>query len=110
MKVNSASMAAAGRAAGKPMYQKVWNMLAPSMRPASISSSGRDWLMYCVIQNTPKAVTSPGTMTEPRVPVQPSCDMMMKSGTTPSCVGTAVVAITKTNRPRLPLKRSFAKA
>ena len=34
----------------------------------------------------------------------------MYSGTTPSCVGTAMVAITKTSSQRLPAKRSFAKA
>jgi hypothetical protein len=34
----------------------------------------------------------------------------MYSGTTPSCIGTAIVATTKTSRPLLPGKRSFAKA
>jgi len=66
--------------------------------------------MYCVIQNTPKAVTSPGTITAPRVPVQPKADIAMKSGTTLSWVGTAMVPITKTRSPFLPRKRSFAKA
>ncbi|MDT4887586.1 hypothetical protein FQZ97_1240520 [compost metagenome] len=34
----------------------------------------------------------------------------MNSGTTPSCVGTAMVAITKTSSPLLPRKRSLANA
>ena len=38
--------------------------------------------MYWVIQNTPKAVTRPGTITAPRFPVQPNVDMAMNSGTT----------------------------
>ncbi len=38
MKMNSASMAAAGRAEGSAMLQKVRNMLAPSTRAASMSS------------------------------------------------------------------------
>ena len=82
MKVKSPSIAAAGRAAGNAMRQKVWNMLAPSIRPASTSSSGSAWAMYWVIQNTPKAVTRPGTITAPSVPVQPNADIAMKSGTT----------------------------
>src|SRR5438128_372787 len=72
----------ARRAAGNAMRQKVWNMLAPSIRPASTSSSGSAWAMYWVIQNTPKAVTRPGTITAPSVPVQPNADIAMKSGTT----------------------------
>ena len=79
------------------MYQKVLIMFAPSMRAASISSSGSAVLRYWVIQNTPNAVTRPGTMTAPSEPVQPSCDITMNNGTTPNWVGTAVVAMTKTN-------------
>src|SRR5690554_6771485 len=87
MNVKRASIAAAGRAAGSPMYQNVWNIDAPSMRPASTSSSGRAWFRYWVIQNTPNAETSAGTITAPIDPAQPSFDMTMNSGTTPSCVG-----------------------
>src|SRR5690606_36584580 len=108
MKVKRASIAAAGRAAGSPMYQNVWNIDAPSTRPASTSSSGRAWFRYWVIQNTPNAVTSAGTITAPSEPAQPRLDLTMKSGTTPSCVGTAMVAMTNTSRPRLPRNRSFA--
>ena len=36
--------------------------------------------------------------------------MTMKSGTIPSCVGTAIVAMTKTSSPLRPRKRSLAKA
>ena len=110
MNVKSPSIAAAGRAAGRAMCQNVRNMFAPSIRPASISSSGSAWPMYCVIQNTPNAVTSPGTITAPSVPVQPKAAIAMKSGTTLSCVGTAIVPITKIRSPFLPRKRSFANA
>ncbi len=65
---------------------------------------------YCVIQNTPNAVTSAGMMTAPIVPVQPNFDIAMYSGTTPSCTGTAIVAITATSSGPDPLKRSFANA
>ena len=61
----------AGRAAGRPTCQKVRNMLAPSTRAASMSSVGTAWLRYCVIQKTPNAVTSPGTITAVSSPVQP---------------------------------------
>ena len=44
-----------------------------------------------------------------RSPTQPSWRITMKSGTTPSCVGTAIVAITNTSSPRRPRNRSFAK-
>ena len=46
-------------------------------------------------------------MTAWSLPIQPSCDMRMNSGTTPSCVGTAVVAMTNTSRALRPRKRSF---
>src|SRR5438094_1664463 len=110
MKVKRASIAAAGRAAGTAMCKKVWNRLAPSIRAASTSSSGSDCAMYWVIQNTPNAVTRPGTMTAPRVPVQPNFDMAMNSGTTLSCVGTHMVPMTKTSSPLRPRNLHFANA
>ena len=55
MNVNSASVAAAGRAAGRPIDQNVRNSDAPSTRAASMSSYGSASLRYCVIQNTPNA-------------------------------------------------------
>src|SRR5690606_5704470 len=64
----------------------------------------------CVIQNTPNAETSAGTITAPRVPVQPYWAIRMYRGTIPSCTGTAMVAKTATNSTLLPLKRNFAKA
>ena len=108
--VNSPSIAAAGRAAGRPIVQKVRNDVAPSTRAASMSSSGTDWRRYCVIQNTPNAVTSAGTMIAPIWPVQPRSAKRMYSGTTPSCIGTAMVAMTKTSSQLAPRNRSFAKA
>ncbi|CNL47994.1 Uncharacterised protein [Mycobacterium tuberculosis] len=62
------------------------------------------------MKNTPNAVTRVGTITAPIVPVQPSSRMSMNSGMIPSCVGIAMVAITKTMRPSRPRKRSFANA
>lgn len=100
----------AGRAAGKPTVRKVRNWFAPSIRAASISSSGITSTRYCRMKNTPKAVTSVGTMTAPIDPVQPSSRISMNSGMMPSCVGIAMVAITKIMSPSRPLKRSFAKA
>jgi hypothetical protein len=49
-------------------------------------------------------------MTAISLPVQPSSDITMNSGTTPSWVGIAMVAITKTRRARRPRNRSFANA
>ncbi len=110
MKVNSPSIAAPGRAAGSATDQKVRRLEAPSTRAASMSSSGRASWRYCVIQKTPKALTALGTMTAQRLPIQPSWLMTMKSGTIPSWVGTAIVAMTKTSSPLRPRKRSLAKA
>src|SRR3954466_7617517 len=110
MKLKRPSIAAAGRDTGSAIRQNVWNIVAPSMRAASTSSSGRDWAMYCVIQNTTKAVTRPGTMTAPRLPVQPNVDIAMKSGTTLSWVGTHMVPITNTSSPCRPRNRALAKA
>ncbi len=107
--VNSASIAAAGLAAGRATCQNVRIMEHPSTRAASISSKGRVSSKYWVIQKTPNAVTMPGTMTAMSLPVQPSSDIRMNSGTTPSWVGTAMVAMTKTSSARRPRNRSLAK-
>ncbi len=64
-KVNSPSIAAAGRAAGTPTVRNVRNEVAPSTRAASMSSSGTAWRKYWVIQNTPNALVSAGTMMAP---------------------------------------------
>ena len=80
------------------------------LRAASMSSSGTVWRRYCVIQNTPNALVSAGTMIAPIWPVQPRSANRMYSGTTPSCVGTAIVATTKTSSHLPPGKRSFANA
>ena len=110
MKVNRPRIAIAGRAAGTPTCQKVLIMLAPSMRAASMSSSGMTSTRYWRMKKTPNAVTSVGMMTAPSVPVHPSCRMSMKRGMIPSCVGTARVAITNTISPSRPRNRSFANA
>ena len=109
-KVNRASIAAAGRAAGSATFQNVRIIEHPSTRAASMSSKGSASSRYWVIQNTPKAVTMPGTITATSLPVHSSLDITMNSGTTPSWVGTAMVAMTKTSRARRPRKRSLAKA
>src|SRR5690625_6441996 len=49
-------------------------------------------------------------MTALRSPTQPSRDMTMNSGITPSCTGTAMVAITNSSSPRRPRNRSLEKA
>lgn len=61
--MNSPSMAAAGRAAGRQTCQKVLIIDQPSTRAASISSSGSGSRRYWVIQNTPKALTRLGKIT-----------------------------------------------
>src|SRR3954464_8982089 len=110
MKVNRPSIAAPGRAAGRATDQKVRRVEAPSTREASMSSSGSASWRYCVIQKTPNALTALGRMTAHRLPIQPSLLITMKSGTIPSWVGTAIVAMTKTSRPFRPRNRSLAKA
>ena len=49
-------------------------------------------------------------MMAPMLPVQPRSENRMYSGTTPSWVGTAMVATTKTSSHLEPRKRSFANA
>lgn len=51
----------------------------------------------------------PGTITAISFPDQPISDMTMNSGTMPSWVGIAMVAMTKTSSGPRPRKRSFAK-
>src|SRR5674476_691183 len=75
-----------------------------------MSSYGSAASRYWVIQNTPKAVTMAGTITAISFPVHSSFDMMMNSGTTPSWVGTAIVAMMKTSSGRRARNRSLAKA
>ena len=110
MKVKSQRMAAAGRAAGAATCQKMRIWEHPSMRAASTSSSGTASTRYCRMKKTPKAVTSHGMITDVMLPVQPNSDIRMNMGTTPSWVGTAMVAITKTSSGPRPRKRSLAKA
>ena len=62
------------------------------------------------MKKTPNAVTSEGTITDQVVPVHPSLDIRMNSGTTPSWVGTAIVATTNASSALLPRKRSLANA
>src|SRR5699024_449330 len=110
MKVNSPRMAIAGRAAGSPTVRKVRNVLAPSTRAASRSSSGMTSTRYWRMKNTPNAVTRVGMMTAPKEPVQPNSFMSMNSGMMANWVGMARVAMTKTIKSSWPRKRSFAKA
>ena len=62
------------------------------------------------MKKTPKAVTMPGTISAHIEPTQPSLAITMKSGITPSWVGTARVATTKTSSGVRPRKRSLANA
>ena len=62
------------------------------------------------MKKTPKAVTIQGRTTDQMLPAQPRLDIRMNSGTTPSWVGTAIVAMTTTISHPLPRKRSLAKA
>ena len=110
MKVNSHRIAAAGRAAGATTCHTTRICEHPSIRAASISSSGTASTRYWRMKNTPNAVTSVGTMIDHVVPVQPSFDIRMNSGTMPSCVGTAMVATTPASSADRPRKRSLAKA
>src|SRR5690606_13497362 len=109
-KVNRPSIAAAGRAAGTATCQKVRIIEQPSTRAASMSSSGIAWRRSCVIQHTPNALHRPGTMTATSSPVQPSLAITWNSGMTPSCTGTAIVAMTNTSSGPDPRNRSLAKA
>src|SRR5690606_39339544 len=109
-KVNSPSIAAAGRAAGSATCQNVRIIDAPSTRAASISSSGSVPRRYWVIQKTPNAVTMAGTITAVSSPVQPSRALTMNSGTTPSWQGTAIVSTTNTISGPSTWKRSTAHA
>ncbi len=102
--------AMAGRATGSTMLQKMRSECAPSTRPASTSSSGSASERYCRMKNTPTALTSVGKMTAGSCCDQPSSDIIMNSGTTPSCGGTIMVPITSMSRMLRPLKRSLAKA
>ena len=62
------------------------------------------------MKNTPNAVTSHGMITAQTDPAHPNFAISTNSGTTPSWVGTAIVATTKTSSGPRPRNRSFAKA
>ncbi len=102
--------AIAGRATGSTMLQKMRSEWAPSMRPASTSSSGSASERYWRMKNTPTALTSVGKMTAGSCCDHPSSAIIMNSGTTPSCGGTIMVPMTSISRTLRPLKRSLAKA
>ncbi len=104
------STAIAGRAIGRTMLQKIRSECAPSTRPASTSSSGSASERYWRMKNTPTALTSVGKMTAGNCCDQPSSDIIMNSGTTPSCGGTIIVPITSMSRALRPRNRSLAKA
>ena len=62
------------------------------------------------MKKTPNAVTSQGRMTAQMLPTQPSLAITTNIGTTPSWVGTAMVATMNAIRATLPRNRSLAKA
>ena len=94
MNVNSHRIAAAGRAAGTATVRNVRNIEQPSIRAASISSSGTASTRYCRMKKTPNAVTSHGSDRPPRCcRPSPSSAITTNIGTTPSWVGTAMVAM-----------------
>ena len=72
MKVNSQRIAAAGRAAGTATVQNTRICEHPSIRAASMSSSGTASTRYWRMKNTPNAVTSHGIMTERCCPPSPA--------------------------------------
>src|SRR5947207_2058778 len=104
------STAAAGRAAGSTTCQNSRRVEHPSIRAASISSPGSASDRYCVMKNTPNALTSAGTMTALRLSVQPILAISMYSGMIPSWVGTIIVITTATSSPLRPRNFSLANA
>ena len=99
MKVNRPSIAAAGRAAGTPTVQKVRIMVG------AVDARGLDQLVGDhvdeVLRHQEHAERGDQVGHDDRadLPVQPSWRIRMYSGTTPSWVGTASVATTKTMQP-----------
>src|ERR1700755_3110863 len=65
-KVSIPSTAIAGRTAGTTTDQKIRNGEAPSIQPASISSSGTALATYWRMKKTPNAVHSVGRITADR--------------------------------------------
>src|SRR6056297_1332595 len=108
--VYSPSTAAPGATEGHTTWRTMPKIEQPSIRAASSSSSGTEPATTWRIQNTPKAVTSDGTITARSSPTQPKLPIRMNSGISPSCCGTSMVPSTKVNSPARPRKRIFANA
>src|SRR5215469_579052 len=109
-KVSIASTAIAGRAAGTTTARKMRNVLAPSTKAASTSSSGTAVAMYWRMKKTPNAVTSVGRITDCRWPTRCHFAINMYSGMMPICIGTIMVPIVKASSAALKRNRSLAKA
>ena len=56
-KASTPSAPSAPRSSGRTMRKKIHNSPAPSMRAASISSSGIEWMTFWRIRKMPKLIT-----------------------------------------------------
>ena len=107
--VNTASVTMIGFRTGTMIERKMRNSLAPSIRAASMSSSGID-CAYCRTRKMPKMLAIPGTITPPYEFTRPICFSMRKSGTIATCPGTTNAPSSSLNKRSRPKKRSLANA
>src|SRR5699024_873925 len=105
-----ASVANAGIITGTAMFQYTLKFVQPSILAASTNSSGTLLLIYCLIQNIPKASIKPGTMIAFKSFSQSSSVMMKYCGIKPSCGGIIIVTKMARNRKFFPLNSNFANA
>ena len=82
---------------------------APSMRAASISSSGTPWMNWR-IRKMPKALTRLGAITPISRPSKPIWVTMRYSGISVTIGGRNIVAMSTANSALRPRKRYLAKA
>ena len=75
--------------------------LAPSMRAASMISSGTE-SSACRTRNVPSALAPKGRISAPKVFTRPTRPSMVNTGTNVICAGMSRQASTSPNAPRLP--------
>ena len=104
-----ASTVNAGWASGITMRKITYHSPAPSMRAASSISDGM-FMMYWRMKNTPKGVTSHGTIRAQYVLIQPNSAIKRYSGIMITCCGITSTPRTVPTSSVLPVNERRARA
>lgn len=109
MKVKMVKVTSTGLSIGSTIWKKMRISLAPSMRAASISSSGM-LRAYWRTRKMPNTVASAGTTTPPMLLTRCSCFISRNNGSIATCAGITSAAIRILKMRSRPTNCSLANA